>query len=196
MPAANIHHHVWRLLIEHDVSWEYQWFAGGSEISGATGTSLTLTDSHEGKAIKVRVDFEDDGGNSESLTSAATVAVAPKPVPLTATLTGVPANHSGSGTEFQFTLTFSENIKAGYVKMRDLVSTLDGADITRARQATQGSNLEWLPTVKVDADRSGAVPLTLPATTDCSTARAICSKVTEGKILAQSLIVSVPGPSQ
>ena len=41
-----------------DVEWKYQWLAGGSEISGATGNSLMLNDSHKGRVIKVRVDFE------------------------------------------------------------------------------------------------------------------------------------------
>ena len=133
-----------------DVSWEYQWLAGGSEITGATGSKLLLTDSHQSKTISVRVDFEDDAGNSETLTSAATVEVAAKPVPLTAALTGLPANHAGAETSFQLTLTFSENIKSGYVKMRDLVFTLSGADITEARRATQGSNVQWLITIRVN----------------------------------------------
>ena len=58
-----------------DVSFSYQWLADDADISGATGNRYTLTDSEEGKAIKVRVSFTDDEGNEESLTSAATAAV-------------------------------------------------------------------------------------------------------------------------
>ena len=54
----------------------YQWLAGDSDISGATGSTYTLADADEGKAIKVKVSFTDDGGNYETLTSAATEAVA------------------------------------------------------------------------------------------------------------------------
>ena len=58
---------------------EYQWLAndgnGDAEISGATGRTYTLVDADEGKTIKVRVSFTDDGGNAESLTSAATAVV-------------------------------------------------------------------------------------------------------------------------
>ena len=54
----------------------YQWLAGDSNISGATGSTYTLADADEGKAIKVKVSFTDDGGNDETLTSAATEAVA------------------------------------------------------------------------------------------------------------------------
>ena len=54
----------------------YQWLVGDSDISGATGSTYTLADAHEGKTVKVRVSFTDDGGNDETLTSAATEAVA------------------------------------------------------------------------------------------------------------------------
>ena len=62
-----------------NVSYEYQWIAGGSDIDGATGSSHTLTGDDEGKAIKVKVSFTDDAGNAETLTSQATTAVAPRP---------------------------------------------------------------------------------------------------------------------
>ena len=58
-----------------NVSYNYQWKADGSDIAGATGSSYTLTDTEEGKAISVVVSFNDDAGNAESLTSAATAAV-------------------------------------------------------------------------------------------------------------------------
>ena len=61
------------------VSYGYQWIAGGSDISGATGSSYTLTKTDEGLTIQVRVKFTDDAGNQETITSAATEAVAPKP---------------------------------------------------------------------------------------------------------------------
>ena len=63
-----------------NAAFSHQWLADGIDISGATGSTYTLTDSDEGKAIKVRVSFTDDGGNDETLTSAATAAVtAPEP---------------------------------------------------------------------------------------------------------------------
>ena len=58
-----------------NVSFSYQWMADDADIAGATGASYTLTDSDQGKTIKVRVSFTDDAGNQEKLTSAATVAV-------------------------------------------------------------------------------------------------------------------------
>ena len=58
------------------VTFIYRWLAGDSDISGATGSTYTLADADEGKAVKVRVTFTDDAGNDETLTSAATDAVA------------------------------------------------------------------------------------------------------------------------
>ena len=62
-----------------NVVFEYQWLRGegatDTDIAGATDSTYTLVDADEGTTIKVRVGFTDDGGNPESLTSAATAAV-------------------------------------------------------------------------------------------------------------------------
>ena len=62
-----------------NAEFSYQWLADDAEIQGATDSTYTLTDSDEGKTVKVRVSFTDDAGNPESLTSDATEAVAPTP---------------------------------------------------------------------------------------------------------------------
>ena len=59
-----------------NVSYDYQWISGTADIDGATGSSHTLTSGQQGQTIQVRVDFSDDGGNAESLISAATGAAA------------------------------------------------------------------------------------------------------------------------
>ena len=55
-------------------SFAYQWTRSDGRretpIGGAAGTSYTLTDADEGKAIRVRVSFTDDAANAETLTSA------------------------------------------------------------------------------------------------------------------------------
>ena len=57
----------------------YQWVrldgTTETDISGATGSEYTLTSAEEGKTIKVRVTFTDDGGAEETLVSEATAAV-------------------------------------------------------------------------------------------------------------------------
>ena len=63
----------------------YQWVrsANGSDtdISGATGSTYTVTNADIDKAIKIRVSFTDDDGYSETLTSNATTSV-PVPAPV------------------------------------------------------------------------------------------------------------------
>ena len=58
-----------------NAQYEYQWLADDTDISGATASTYTLVAADEGKAIQVKVSFTDDGGNSETLTSAGTDAV-------------------------------------------------------------------------------------------------------------------------
>ena len=62
-----------------NATFSYQWIAGTTDISGATGSSYAPLVADLGKTIKVRVSFDDDQNNFESLTSAATAAVAAKP---------------------------------------------------------------------------------------------------------------------
>ena len=78
-----------------NATFSYQWVADDSDISDATGSTYTLVNADEGKAIQVRVSFTDDRGNEESLTSETTAAVAPMPV-WSATLTvGANGEHLG-----------------------------------------------------------------------------------------------------
>ena len=63
-----------------NVSYSYQWIRNdgstGADIAGATGATYTVTSNDEGKTVRVRVSFTDDGGNEETLTSAPTARVA------------------------------------------------------------------------------------------------------------------------
>ena len=68
----------------------YQWLSDDSDISGATGSTYTLTAADVGKTIRVRVNFTDDAGNAESLTSAATAEVEAEP-PINSPATGSPS---------------------------------------------------------------------------------------------------------
>ena len=62
-----------------DADFEYQWIAfdgtTDSDISGATGETYRPLLAHLDQTIKVRVSFDDDDDNAESLTSAPTAAV-------------------------------------------------------------------------------------------------------------------------
>ena len=54
----------------------YQWQTGGTDISGATASTFTLTQAQVGKAITVKASYVDSQGTAESATSSATSAVA------------------------------------------------------------------------------------------------------------------------
>ena len=177
-----------------NTSYSYQWIAGGTDIDGATGSTYTPANSDVGKTIQVRVTFTDDRGNAESLTSEATDAVAAKPIPLTATFTNVPTSHGGSGATFTFDLAFSENVKIGYINLRDHAFTEDGGEVDAAQRKVQGSNQTWTITVKPEGN--GAVTITLPETTNCDDQGAICTKDDSGRKLSHSLSFTVSGPGQ
>ena len=68
-----------------NVSYAYQWIrvdsGTDSDITGATENTYVLQAADQGKTIKVTVTFDDDGGNTEILASAATAGVTALPRP-------------------------------------------------------------------------------------------------------------------
>ncbi len=173
-----------------NVSYSYQWIAGGSDIGGATGSTHTLTASEQGQTIQVRVTFTDDADNKESLTSIATAEVAAAPVPLTVSVTvSAPATHDGS-SEFTFEIEFSEELGISYATLRDHAFNVTGGSVERAQRTDKPSNIPWLITVKPQG--TGDVTIVLPVTTDCGADGAICTG--DGRKLSNSLSVTVSGP--
>ena len=173
-----------------NVSYSYQWIAGGSDIGGATGSTHTLTASEQGQTIQVRVTFTDDADNEESLTSIATAEVAAAPVPLTVSVTvSAPATHDGS-SEFTFEIEFSEEFGISYATLRDHAFNVTGGSVERAQRTDKPSNIPWLITVKPQG--TGDVTIVLPVTTDCGADGAICTG--DGRKLSNSLSVTVSGP--
>ena len=173
-----------------NVSYSYQWTAGGSDIGGATGSTYTLTAGEQGKTVQVRVTFTDDRNNAETLTSIATAAVAAAPEPLTVSLkTAAPDSHDGSA-EFTFEIEFSEEFGLGYATLRDHAFNVTGGSVERAQRTDKPSNISWLITVKPQG--TGDVTIELPATTDCGATGAICTG--DGRKLSNSLSFTVSGP--
>ena len=170
-----------------NVTWQYQWTAGGTDIAGATGPSLTLPSEQVGQAIRLRVTFTDDAGNGESLTSAATAAVTDAPAPLTASFSNVPTSRSGS-SEFTFDLAFSENLPLSYKTLRNHAFTVDGGHVKKAQRKVPGSNQTWTITLKPAGN--GAVTVTLPVTMDCSAQGAICTS--DGRKLSHLSSATIP----
>ena len=62
-----------------NATYSYQWLADDANIQGATNSTYTLVSADQGKAIKIKVSFNDDADHQETLTSAVTAAVAAKP---------------------------------------------------------------------------------------------------------------------
>ena len=121
-----------------NASFSYQWQAGGADISGATGSTYTLADADEGKAISVAVSFTDNAGNAESVASAATAAVEAAPLtPLTASVENVAASHDGENV-FTFELRFSEEFGISYKTLRDHAFTVTGGTVKKAQRLEQG----------------------------------------------------------
>ena len=204
-----------------DVSYSYQWIAGGLDIAGATGSSYTLTSNEQGQTIQVRVSFTDDAGNNETLTSAATAVVAEAASPaatgapaisgtaqvdeklkpdvsgivgadLTVSLTvAAPAPHDGS-SEFTFEIEFSEEFGISYVTLKTHAFNVTGGEVRKAQRTNKPSNITWRITVRPTS--TGDVMIELPATTDCGATGAICTG--DGRKLSNSLNFTVSGPGQ
>ena len=174
------------------VAFSYQWQADGADISEATDSTYTLADLDEGKAISVTVSFTDNGGNAESLTSAATDAVDGAPsTPLTALIENAAASHDGESV-FTFELRFSEEFGVSYKTLRDHAFTVTGGTVKKAQRLEQGSNIGWRITVRPDGN--GDVTVVLPETTDCDDQGAICTG--DGRMLSSRLELTVGGPGQ
>ena len=171
----------------------YQWISNNgfdADIAGATNSTYTVQAGDVGKTIKVRVTFTDDNGTEEVLTSIATTAVTAAPTELTAAFSAMPSQHGGPGKRFTFALTFSEEPKGGYKKLRKHAFTITGGKVKKAKRQTQGSNIGWNITVKPDG--WGDVNLTLEGARACTHAGGICTA--DNRQLGNSPSATIAGP--
>ena len=154
-----------------------------------------MVDADADKALKVRVNFTDDVGNAETLTSNAVAATPPVvvPDPLTATLHDAPESHDGA-TAFTFELRFNEAPvdSFSYTTVRDHAFTVTDGSVSNVRRVEPGKNVRWEITVTPDSDAD--VNIALNATTDCSAEGAICNA--DGGMLSGGLELVVPGPQE
>ena len=101
-----------------DAAFSYQWQTDGTAISGATSSAYTPVEADEGRAVTVQVNFTDDAGHDETLTSAPTAAVAaaePTEPP------AKPRDLSATATHNQVVLTWDnpqDDSITGYVILR------------------------------------------------------------------------------
>ena len=109
--------------------------------------------------------------------------------PLTAAFSGLPSEHDGE-TVFTFTLTFSEEPKAGIRRIAESV-VVAGGSLKKALRVTQGDNTRW--TLRLEPSGTGAVEVSLPATEGaCDAFPAICTA--DGRKLSNASRASVQGP--
>ena len=188
--------------------YRFQWVQvdGGNDndIAGATLRTYTPVSADVGKKVKVKVSFTDGGNFSETRTSGAypssgtitrgntsepktpTTRASSAPDPkLRAYFRDVPAEHDGS-TAFTVLIAFSERISATAEQVQQAL-TVTGGTVTSVREVS-GLGDRWEITVTPNSD--DAVRISLPSTTSCSAAGAICSS-NGSKMLERGLSVSI-----
>ena len=168
-----------------NVSYSYQWvrvdadgLSNPADITDATDATYTLVDADLGKTLKVRVTFDDDAGNTETLTSAATATVTPaagapgSPTNLSATV-GVGQvvlvwQHStdGGGTRSHYEYRSSAGAMIAPDAMWQQVRTGTGALNQAYFQVVKGLTSGTTHTLQVRAANAqgGSAPATVTAT--------------------------------
>ena len=141
-----------------NVAFTHQWLADDEEIHGATNSTYTVDSGDVGKAIKVRVDFTDDAGNEESLTSTPTAAVtAAEELELQS------ATVDGS----TLTLTYDETLDTSVTLPTSAFTvTVNGAVRTIMGAGLGGANVLLLLSPAVEAGNTLTVDYTKPSGTD------------------------------
>ena len=152
-----------------DATFTYQWLADDAEIAGATGSSYTLAEADEGKAIKVRVSFTDDADNEETLTSTATAAVSARP---NSPVTGAPTISGTAQVGETLTADISSIADEDGLNNATLVYQwlADGAEIAGATNSAYTLG---------DADRGKAIQVRVSFTDDAGNEETLTSEPTE-----------------
>ena len=168
-----------------NASYSYQWvrvdadgLSNPADITDATDATYTLVDADLGTTLKVRVTFDDDGGNTETLTSAATATVTPaagapgSPTNLSATV-GVGQvvlvwQHSqgGGGTRSHYEYRSSAGAMISPDAMWQQVLTSPGTLEQAYYQVVKGLTNGTTHTFQVRAENAqgGSAPATVTAT--------------------------------
>ena len=176
-----------------NMSYRYQWIAGGTDIGGATGSSYTLTAGEQGQTIQVRVTFTDDANNEETLTSEATAEVTAAPVPLTASRPDSrfqSARHKGADDRPQVIVAFSLPV-ASFEKTTPSVSLTGAAVSSVRRHQEDGLDNAWI--FFLDPDGDDDIVLSLVTGRPCDSG-GICTE--DGTTLSGGVQVTLPGPEE
>ena len=163
--------------------------------ASVTFTVATLDDDTEEAASVVTVAIAGDAERyvlGEPSTAAVTVEDDDgEAAALTAAFEAAPERHDGT-SRFAFELHLSEEpVGFSYRTLRDRSFAVTGGRVRIARRLERPSNMHWQITVAPSTD--GDVTVSLPATTDCAAAAAICTA--DGRKLSGEATLVVPGPS-
>ena len=168
-------HDLWEITVEPDSRAAVSITLPGNRACGTTG------------AVCTRGDDPRPLSNSPSATVEGPPP--PPPPPLTASFGGMPATHAGE--EFEFRLTFSEEVGVSYVTLRDESFTVSAGDVTGARRIDGRHDL-W--EITVEPDSRAAVSITLPGNRACGTTGAVCTRGDDPRPLSNSASATVEGP--
>ena len=168
-----------------NVSYSYQWvrvdadgLSNPADITDATDATYTVVYADLGKTLKVRVTFDDDGGNTETRTSAATATVTPaagapgSPSNLSATV-GVGQvvlvwqhTRGSGGTRSSYEYRSSAGAMISPDAMWQQVQTGPGALNTAYYQVVKGLTSGTIHTLQVRAvnPQGGSAPATVTVT--------------------------------
>ena len=167
------------------VSYRYQWVRNDgttdADIQNATGASYTLVDADEGNTIKVKVSFEDDDGNDETLTSAATTAV-------------IAANTSATGAP-----TISGTVRVGETLTAATTGITDSDGLTNATftyqwlaDDTDISGATTSSYALIAADEGKAIKVQVSFTDDAGNAESLTSAASAAVIAANTSATGAP----
>ena len=176
----------------------------GDDYTAKSGTlSFSAVETSKTISVSIEDDIENESDETFTVTlsnpsgadlgtSSATGTIRNRYVaPLTARFENMPSEHDGS--EFTFDLHFSENPEVSFRTLKNHAFTVDEGDVTRAQRKNPQSadkNKAW--TITVEPDGNDTISITLPATTSCSSNRAICTG--DGRKLSHSTSATVAGP--
>ena len=165
---------------EADGSW------GTEAALAADAASHTVTGLSAGTSYSFRVRVATNGGDSDSESvSAATLP------DFTASFHGLPEAHDGSRL-FEFEIRFSEEFQGlRLAALKEGALTVTGGRLVDTKRTVRGQNRSV--TARVRPSQSGAVTLTLAATSDCAATAAICTRA--GKKFRPAVSATVPGPA-
>ena len=152
-----------------------------AEVSIEPGGEVSLAAGDNEMTVTVTAE---DGVTTETYT----VTVVRYVRPLTALFLNPPVSHVGSGT-FSLRVVFSEPVSTSFRTLKEQSFQVMNGKVRNARRVSIVDNV-W--DIEIAPSSTADVAVSLPPTTDCAAAGAVCTE--SGKPLSNRLIVLISGP--